>query len=290
MISILIPVFNVDVQELIQELSSQLDNLSIEGEILVYDDWSEPFFRQKNETIGSIKNVVYKELDKNYGRVGIRQLLASHAQYEWLLFVDSDSVIISSSYLRNYIESIEVQYDVYTGGRVYESKMPVDCSKRLHWKYGTQRESVKGSSKALHTNNFCIRKTLFLELDFPPYLRGYGHEDTWIQIQLEKAKHKIRFLCNPVLHAGLETSAAFLEKTKNALKNLIELADDEKPEIVKRKVVLYRLFLSLQKFGLVSPAKKILHKRIGKIEMNLRSCHPLLFQFDLYRLYYLLKS
>jgi glycosyltransferase involved in cell wall biosynthesis len=289
MISVLIPVFNAQVHELVQELSNQLNNLSIEGEILVYDDCSDTFFKEPNRIVASLKSVAYKELDKNYGRAGIRQALAADAKYDWLLFIDSDSVIIDQAYLQNYIQAIGKNYDVYAGGRIYESKIPDDCTKHLHWKYGKERESVKGSSTALHTNNFCIQKDIFLQLSFPPQLTGYGHEDTWMQIQLEQANKTICFIDNPVLHSGLETADRFLEKTRNALKNLLVLAYVVGDDPVKNKVSLYKLYLLQKKLGATSLIEKILAKKINTIEVNLRSCNPSLFQFDLYRLYYLIQ-
>ena len=45
MISILIPVFNASVHELVQELSKQLDDGQVEGEILVYDDKFYPRYK-----------------------------------------------------------------------------------------------------------------------------------------------------------------------------------------------------------------------------------------------------
>lgn len=288
MISVLIPVFNVQVHELVQELSNQLCNLSIQGEILVYDDGSEIFFREQNNVVGSLKNVVYTELNKNIGRIGIRKTLASDAQYDWLLFIDSDSAITNPGYLQNYIQAISNKYDVYTGGRIYDTKPPEDCSKRLHWKYGRERESVKGNLSVLHTNNFFIKKDVFLPLDFPQ-LTDYGHEDTWLQMALEKGNKQICFINNPVLHKGLENADVFLEKTMNALKNLLLLVKREGTDLVKTKVGLYKFYLLHQKLGLASLTKNILRKRIKKIEANLKSCNPSLFKFDLYRLYYLIE-
>ena len=66
MISILIPVFNVHVYELVQELSNQLDNLSIEAEILVYDDFSIRALKSLNSSVSSIDHVVYKELEEEH--------------------------------------------------------------------------------------------------------------------------------------------------------------------------------------------------------------------------------
>jgi glycosyltransferase involved in cell wall biosynthesis len=287
MISILIPVFNALVHDLVQELSHQLINHHITGEILVYDDGSLINYKDKNASIGSIKNVCYKELDQNHGRVRVRELLASDARYDWLLFIDSDSAIVAPDFLNNYFRVFQDGYDVYTGGRIYQSEIPGDCNRRLHWKYGRERESVKGSASMLHTNNFCIRKNVFQQLKFPQ-ITSYGHEDTWVQIELEKANKKICFIKNPVLHAGVETSGVFLEKTKSALKNLLVIADIEGGKVVQKKVHLYKILMRLQALGLTSIFQNVLRKRIKRIEENLASCHPSLLNFDLYRLYYLI--
>jgi hypothetical protein len=287
MISILIPVFNANVHELVRELSKQLDDGEIGGEILVYDDCSQPQFKDRNAAVSSIKNVFYKELDQNYGRVEIRKLLAFDARYNWLLFIDSDSAILTPNFLNNYFRVFKDEYDVYTGGRTYQSEIPGDCSLRLHWKYGRERESAKGSASMLHSNNFCIRKNVFQQLKFPQ-LTSYGHEDTWVQIELEKANNRICFIQNPVLHTGLETSGIFLEKAKSALKNLLVIADMEGEKVVQKRVRLYNMFLRLQSLGLTSIFQNVLRKKIKKIEENLASCHPSLLNFDLYRLYYLI--
>jgi hypothetical protein len=60
MISILIPVFNTDAYSLIQELSFQLNLMEVEGEILVYDDFSDLSFKVKNKSIVDLKNFFYK--------------------------------------------------------------------------------------------------------------------------------------------------------------------------------------------------------------------------------------
>ncbi len=290
MISILIPVFNVTVFSLVQELSKQLNSLSIDGEILVFDDHSDLNFRSQNKILNSFENVSYTELDRNFGRTGIRNLLAQNARCEWLLFIDSDSVIIDDKYLSNYfLTIIGQQYDVYSGGRIYQPQQPENCNKRLHWIYGTKRESVKGAGSVLHSNNFIIRKEVFLELNFPPQIQGYGHEDTWMELELRTKKRKIQFLRNPVLHEGLEDSAVFLEKTKSALRNLLLLPDFFDQKKVSDQVRLYKLFYWQNRFGIASIVEALLNTRIRSMEKNLKSCNPSLFFFDCYRLFQLMR-
>ena len=287
MISILIPVYNGSVHSLVQELSKQLKFTGVEGEIIVFDDFSQELFKQHNKSIESLENVFYKELDKNYGRSAIRKLLAETARYEWLLFIDSDSSIINKDFLTNYIQAFNNKIDVYIGGRVYAAMQPAACNKRLHWQYGTERESLRGNTNTLHTNNFSIRRDVFQQLKFPAQLTGYGHEDTWMEIELERNQKKIQFIDNPVLHDGLEDTPVYLEKTKNALQNLLALTKVFDEKTVRDKVNLFNLYFWQRELGLNKFISPILEKRITKIETNLRSCNPSIFNFDLYRLYYL---
>ena len=287
MISILIPVYNVTVFPLVQELSNQLKKANVEGEILVFDDFSNDTFTNKNSDLATLSKVFYKEMDKNYGRTFIRQLLAKEASFNKLLFIDGDSTIINKNFLQNYLDEIGEQDHIYVGGRVYQPVEPAACNKRLHWKYGTERESLKGRTTVLHTNNFCIGKDVFLQLDFPREITGYGHEDTWMELALEEKQKTIEFIDNPVLHEGLEDSAAFLEKTKNALKNLLVLANIFGEKLVRNKVALYNLFYWQHKLGLSEIVSGVLNKKVNKIEKKLLSCNPSLLDFDLYRLFYL---
>lgn len=287
MISILIPVYNVFVYSLVKELNNQLSLINEESEIIVFDDFSHESFKTRNQSVASLEKVWYKELEKNFGRTRIRILLAESARYEWLLFIDSDSSIIDKNFLSNYIQTFNYQEDVYVGGRVYAAMQPAACNKRLHWKYGSERESVRGSTAVLHTNNFCIRKDVFNQLEFPANLTGYGHEDTWMELELEKKQKTIEFIDNPVLHEGLEDTPVFLEKTKYALKNLLALATIFDEKRVRNKVRLFNLYCWQRQLGLPKFLNSLLQERIHKIETNLMSCNPSIFNFDLYRLYYL---
>jgi hypothetical protein len=66
------------------------------------------------------------------------------------------------------------------------------------------------------------------------------------------------------------------------------LVEVEGKNVVKNKVRLIELYLLLERLHLNQFVWRVLQKRIKKIERNLNSCNPSLFQFDLYRLYYLI--
>ena len=288
MISVLIPVYNIEVVSLVNELSKQLSHLNIEGEILVFDDFSSKDYRESNRSISNLNHVFYRELDQNYGRTGIRQLLASSARFGWLLFLDSDSRIIYPDFLQRYFSSFKNGFDIYTGGRVYPSK-PIECNKALHWKYGTRRESAKGNKTAFHTNNFCIKKAIFGQLNFPELLKQYGHEDTWMEIELERLGKGILHINNCVEHTRIEDTDVFLKKTEQALQNLLLLENAVDKTAMVKHIALYRSYRFIQKGRLEVVVNFIYSLIKHKIIQNLKSCSPSLSVFDFYRLYNLIR-
>lgn len=288
MISILLPVFNHDVVPLVQELSSQLSLLDQSSEIIVVDDRSADEYRQRNRSLQGLPHVQYTELPQNLGRLHIRLHLASLACNKWLLFLDSDSRVTSSSFIKNYLQSFDNASGVVTGGRVYEKDPPADCRFMLHWKYGSTRENIFQKKTGFLTNNFCIRKELFNRLSFNAPWQGYGHEDTWIGIQLEQLHADISIIQNPVLHHGLEPADIFLQKSLTAVDNLPALAAICGQDAVARHVRLYRMYLKIKRSGLTKPILSISKNLDSRIQGNLHSCNPSLKLFDFYRLAYML--
>ncbi len=290
MISILIPVFNRDINELVQALSKQLRLLNNSGEIIVMDDGSEPHYKSLNIKAAGIESVRYVESEANVGRIRIRQRLARTALYKWLLFLDCDSTIVSDQFLTNYCNTLTDGEQVIAGGRVYKTQQPTDCGFMLHWKYGTTREASRlanqSRAKRFMTNNFLISKTTFERFDFTGRLDGYGYEDTWMAIQLEAMQVAVVFIDNPVMHDGVETSDVFLKKSEAALHNLKRLSDLTVPAILIKHVTLYHYFYRFQSWKMlwIVPLVYTLMQRY--VRSNLLSCKPSLVLFDLYRLNY----
>jgi glycosyltransferase involved in cell wall biosynthesis len=282
MISILIPVYNRDVNLLASTLSRQLTAMNKPGEIILLDDGSDDDYRKLNAATAALPHVKYMEANANHGRIKIRQMLAEKAAYTWLLFLDCDSAVISVQYLENYYREVLPSPGLVVGGRIYAQKIPADCSLRLHWKYGTKRESVHKAG--FMSNNFMIHRVVFDQLQFIDDWQGYGHEDTWIGVQLEREGVKIKFIDNVVVHEGLETSISMMEKNEQALQNLKKLSSLVPAEQLKKHVKLFRFFLRLKSSGLLWLPKMIYGMLRKNILKNLHSCHPSLFYFDLYRL------
>lgn len=289
MISVCIPVYNQFVQELVHELVKQAQEIHTTAEILLVDDGSEIGYKEKNRQLSHLEGVYYHEFEQNKGRIAARNALAAQAVNDWLLFIDSDSQITSKHYIKDYISLCTAETDAIFGGRVYSAEPPSSCNKTLHWKYGRQRERNRGSHTVFMTNNFCIRKTIFQELDFPHQIEGYGHEDTWLGIELKKRNAPCRFIQNAVLHNGVEEAGIFIEKSINALKNLLALQTVVEKDDLKKHVRLYRFYCFQKKLGLgtlLLQLDKLVH---AKLLTNLYSCSPSLLLFDLYRLMLLVR-
>ena len=82
MLSVLIPVFNYDVTQLVNELHKQLVVSGIDFEIKIFDDGSKSNINKKSLELNRLKNVQFKELPKNVGLSNNRNYLASSSQYD----------------------------------------------------------------------------------------------------------------------------------------------------------------------------------------------------------------
>ena len=289
MLSILIPVYNWDITKLVTELHRQCSETDLVFEILCYDDGSEKIFKSKNQRVGSIDQVFYKELPENLGRSKIRNVLGKAAKYDYLLFMDCDSGVISPDYIQNYLFHLKPDTLLY-GGRVYQDESP---SKEyfFHWYYGKHREQVpfeirrKTPYHSFMTNNFLIPKAIFLNFLFDENLKQYGHEDTIFGLQLKAARVPILHLDNPLLHEGLEKTDDFLLKTRQGLENLLYLSKQYK-EIDTR---LLRMFKKVSRLGLSRLLLFFYKPMKNQLLRNFHSSQPNLKLFDFYKLGYLLE-
>ena len=225
MITICIPVYNFDITLLVNELSHQANLLNIVYEIIIIDDCSENF-KEVNKSI--CEDFYYIELSENIGRAKIRNLFLKYAKYDYLLFLDCDSLIGTADFLSKYIEIIDKVPSVVCGGRVYDTSRP-GKDKLLRWKYGIYRESQpceirqKFPHKSFMTNNFLISKKILEEIKFDERITLYGHEDTLFGFALKKRNITINHIDNPVINGDVEKNVEYLNKTKEGVINLIHI-------------------------------------------------------------------
>ena len=249
MISILIPIYNFDVCQLVADLKGQCEKLAIKYEIICFDDGSGEDYKTINRRVKS-EHIQYQELPKNLGRSAIRNALGKAAKFPYLLFMDCDSKVVRADYMEKYIRETDPATLLY-GGRCYASQMPEDESLRFHWYYGMKREVSPVSQRGkmpyhgFMTNNFLIPKDVFLRIQFDESLRQYGHEDTLFGLELKNRNIRIRHIDNPLEHLGLEPARTFLRKTRKGIENLLALYQEGKQIDTK----LLRVFEKCPKMG-----------------------------------------
>lgn len=285
MISVLIPVKNNNALELVTELHRQLENIAIPSEIIIYNDVSDASFSEWFNEARKLPLVKILNGEVQKGAMGARIELANAAKYNYLLYLDSDNKIINDKFIQNYLQHSKAQWDVLLGGTLFP-ETETDCSLMLSWKYRTQRETKKG---LLITRNLMIKKTTFLSVSFPEeLLQQYGHDDTWLGIQLHKKRAVIKTINNPVYNYGLENFENFIAKAKEAMNNLFLMKNFEAVANISSQVKLFRAANIFKQTGL-NVFFQLYYKLFRKkIEKNLASCNPSLKYFDYYRLNYFL--
>lgn len=286
MLSILIPVFNQDVVDLVKSLQNQCESLDIQFQILVFDDKSNVETREKNRAVSHEFGVNYVELAENLGRAKIRNRLGRMAQFKNLLFLDGDSKVIRDDFIDRYLENEDNSFVTY-GGREYQKEKPKDQKLILHWKYGKKREALNVNKRILdpylnfQSNNFMIKAHIFKKLQFDEEIKGYGYEDLFFAQKLKELNVAVYHIDNPVLHDGLETAHQFISKTRNAIKNLVELNQ----EGLLMDVRLTKFYNKLKGYGLLNLALKYAESSEKSITKNLLdSNNPSIRKFSLFKL------
>lgn len=292
MLTINIPVYNIEVYDLVSELSRQASEPGMDYEIRVYDDASDERIKKRNERINAFANTVYVTLAKNSGRAAIRNKMAKESKYEYLLFIDADSELASDRFLIKYLNAIKKNV-VLCGGTSYKTEKP-EPDKMLRWVYGKKREAVpaiyRNEKKGfiITSNNFLIEKEVFESVGFREEIKKYGHEDTLFGFDLYKKNYNIQHIDNPVYHIGLENSADFIRKTREGLQSLQFITEKllVNNNKFEHQVNFLKVYKKVRRYipkALLKVFYRIFHEILEK---NLQGKHPSLKAFDIYKILY----
>lgn len=290
MLSILIPTYNYNIYPLVQELESQALKANIVFEIICIDDGSFSILNEENQKINALTNCQFIENKKNIGLSNNRNELAKKSQYENLLFIDGDSVIIDNQFVERYLKALTEDIDIVYGGRVHPESIN-DLNKQLRWKYGkliedkTAETRKKNIYKTLMFNNTLIKKSCFNLIKFDKTLIKYGHEDTLFAYQVALSKLQVNHIDNPVKHGDIDDSDTFLKKTENGLANLYYLFKSKK--ITSKFVKILKFYQLIRTLKLQSLLNYLFKKFEDKMKRQLTSSNPSLLIFKLYKIGYL---
>lgn len=234
MISVLIPVYNINLHPLVSELQEQLIKNQIDYEIIIEDDASsDKAIRYHNSLLGEMEHVTYIEHTENLGRSKTRNHLADVSKYPYLIFMDGDARVKKSSYIAYYLHFISEKKDitpefVVSGGLSYRDDLP-EKSKHLRYKYGVKREVRSARERNEHPYshftpfNMLITKSVFEKCRFDESLTDYGYEDTFFGFDLEDAEIPLYHIDNELYHDGLDENRDFIAKTEASVRNLDKL-------------------------------------------------------------------
>ena len=297
MLSVLIPIFNYDVNPLVTALDEQLAQAGISYEIILADDCSDNSeYRETNASLAQLDSVQYIQNQKNMGRAKIRNLLAKKAQYPYLLFIDCDAMVMHEEYIQNYLESIETLRQeplfVINGGISYQNEKP-DNQYLIRWTYGKEREEETAAQRSKNPYhhftpfNVILTKSLFNCIHFDETLTSYGHEDTLFGCQLKEQNIPYLHIDNPLIHRGLDTNEIFLKKIRTSIDNLAELCENQNiHDYLLEDNKLLKAYRLCSILGMQIFLRMIFRKYQAKMEQKL-CAKPKMFLLDIYKLCYL---
>ena len=287
MLSILIPTYNYDCTALVQELQRQISATGITAEVIVMDDASpDSRLRNANRAIDHLPHCRLVQLPHNVGIARIRNLLADEAQYDYLLFLDSDVFPACDNFLSQYLQARN-DADVVCGGLLFRPTPPSPhCS--LRYKYGSIVESqsvaqrMKQPYGEFRTLNFFISRKAFMHTRFNELFVRYGHEDTFFGKELQQKGFTITHIDNPIYHDVPDTNEQFLSKTRRSIENLREHYD-----ILLSHVRLLRLYHKLRHLHLDALIAAIFGIIEPLLLRNLLGASPSLAMFNIYKAGYI---
>jgi len=289
MISVLIPVHNYNILNLVKEIYDQLSRSNINFEILCLEDGSEKQYVAQNQSITSYKNTSQLISETNIGRSSARQLLCTKATYEWLLFIDADVKPKTPEFISTYLKYINQNYEAIFGGFAYTAEKPKDTH-ILRWAYGKNKEEIASSIrnrnpyKVIISANFLIKKNIFHAINSKIKGNSYGF-DLFFGSLLKSNNIKVLHIDNEVYHIGIESSTSYLSKIETSINTLLNLYKSGK--INNHSNELLSVFLNLKKYGLNHIAKIVYILFSPIFKKQLLSSTPSVTLLQLYKLCYI---
>ena len=281
-LSILIPTYNDPCLALVTTLQQQAQDAAISYEIIVADDGStRQDVVKENRAINLLPHCRVEERPVNSGRAVIRNFLAQQAQYDWLLFIDSDMVVCRNDFLLRYAQTADSEAVIDGGiviGNVIEGNLRALYEKAAESRHTAEKRRMKPYQN-IHTANILIRRDVMLAHPFDERFRHYGYEDVLLGKHLHEAQISIAHIDNPLSFEIFEDNAHFLSKTEEGLRTLHQF---------RSELEGYNALLALaQRLKPIAGVVRLFHAVNKKWEHRmLTGSHPNLTVFQLYRIGY----
>jgi glycosyltransferase involved in cell wall biosynthesis len=227
LVSVLIPFLREDPSRLLAALGREAAGLGGAVELVVLDDGSADAALDAAVTAtvaGLPLPARFVRLSANVGRSKGRNRLASHARGEWFLFLDSDMLPDSETFLANYVALIEAEAPAVVFGGFSLDQAPPNRSHALHRRMALRSDCAPASlrreapEKHVFTSNLLVRREVFETEAFDEAFAGWGWEDVEWAMRVAR-RHRILHVDNTATHLGLDPARAIAAKYEQSAAN-----------------------------------------------------------------------
>jgi glycosyltransferase involved in cell wall biosynthesis len=231
-LSVLIPFFRYDPSRLLKVLDREAAILSGAAEIILLDDGSgdDALASLVSAAVRSAPSpIAFMRLLRNKGRAKGRNILASHARARHLLFLDSDMLPDSPSFLATYLKVIEEEDPAVVVGGVSVRQAPRRRELALHRHWMERLECFPAEARRtspiryVYSQNVMVRRDAFAAESFDERFSGWGWEDIEWGARLG-GRWRISHINNTATHLGLDTPEALIAKCEESPANFRRLA------------------------------------------------------------------
>lgn len=291
LLSILLPSYNNYCLPLVETLQRQAEAVGgLEYEIIVADDGGTDIeVKRRNESISALPHCRYIIREKNVGRAAIRNFLASESKGDYVLFIDSDVIIVIDDFINRYLAAIDAERQpaVIEGGvKAIGDKQQLRGNLRFWYEYTSAPEHTvekrnEHPYQSTLTTNLLVPSTVFAAIKFDERISRYGYEDVLFGKRLWEEGIRVRHIDAPVCWDKFDTSEAFIHKTHEALQTLHDFQTELSgfSSLLDTAEKLNRLKIRW--------AMRLFHRLFSPLEKRiLCSSHPSLLVFKIYKLGY----
>ena len=290
MISVLIPTYNYTCYKLVSDIHEQLELSGVKYEVIVAEDGSKDqvsiIANQKIAELPNCKHIINKE---NLGRARIINFLINESKGDWCVIMDSDAQVVTTTFIKTYVDYSKKDSDVIVGSLVNPEKLPTPNA-TLRYKYEKAAEKFRtveyrnaNPYARFTTFNFMARRSVLLEVPFDERCIEYGYEDTLMGLELKRKGKEVLHIDNPLMHLGFDSNSVFLRKTETSLHSLKKIEKDMLPY-----TPLGRMVIKLRSMSLASIVCVIFKLAQPLLKANLLGNKPNLIVFSFYKLGYYL--
>ena len=277
-LSILIPVYNWNVQPLLKKLYAQCCGVEMRGqvEIIVIDDGSSEKFDTAS-TAEKLSFVLYEELPRNLGRGAVRNALLDKAKGEYVLFLDADMFPDHDNFIQVYFNLAKAGCEILCGGISYLQYMEREeeysfylyKSKKTEALPATVRNNVPW--RYFFTSNIILRRDIVNSVRFDSRFKGYGFEDIEWSIRLSET-YQIIHIDNTCSHMGVIGKERVFTNMRDSIVNYVLLLSIHPEQTAGSGAAKYARKLKLLPVFLLNFSDIVLSRLFSFLPWN-----PLLF-------------